>query len=60
MAHLFKCTKCNRYTLNQRVCPSCGGPVSEPGPPKYSPQDKYGVYRRKAKRKSVAAQDVSS
>lgn len=60
MPHLFKCTKCSIYTLDQRACPSCGGPVSDPKPSKYSPQDKYGVYRRKAKRKSVTMQDTSS
>ena len=53
MAHLYKCTKCDNYTLNSKTCPKCGSPVSDPKPPKYSPQDKYGVYRRKAKRTSI-------
>jgi H/ACA ribonucleoprotein complex subunit 3 len=52
MPHLFKCTNCEVYTLNQKQCPKCGGPVVDPKPPKYSPQDKYGDYRRKAKRKA--------
>lgn len=52
MTHLFKCNKCGQYTLEQTKCPSCGGSVSSPKPSKYSPQDKYGAYRRKAKRQS--------
>ena len=52
MTHLYKCSKCNEYTLSQKEFPKCGGPVSDPKPPKYSPQDKYGAYRRKAKRKA--------
>jgi H/ACA ribonucleoprotein complex subunit 3 len=51
VTQLYKCTICNEYTLNQKACPKCGGSVSDPKPPKYSPQDKYGSYRRKAKRK---------
>ena len=58
MAHLFKCTKCDRYTLNQKTCSKCGSPVSDPKPPKYSPQDKYGVYRRKAKRTSINVESL--
>ncbi len=52
MTHLFKCSKCGQYTLEQKKCPKCGGPVSSPKPSKYSPQDKYGEYRRRAKRKT--------
>ncbi|MHA2003593.1 MAG: RNA-protein complex protein Nop10 [Candidatus Thorarchaeota archaeon] len=52
MARLFKCTDCDRYTLEEEKCPVCGGSVVSPQPPKYSPQDRYGEYRRKAKRKT--------
>ncbi|MHA1936038.1 MAG: RNA-protein complex protein Nop10 [Candidatus Thorarchaeota archaeon] len=52
MTHLLKCTDCGKYTLNERECPKCGGRVKDPKPPRYSPQDKYGAYRRKAKRKA--------
>ncbi|NHI89047.1 MAG: RNA-protein complex protein Nop10 [Candidatus Thorarchaeota archaeon] len=52
MTHLFKCSKCGQYTLEQQRCPTCGGSVFSPKPPRYSPQDKYGKYRRKAKRKT--------
>ncbi|MFX1481798.1 MAG: RNA-protein complex protein Nop10 [Promethearchaeota archaeon] len=52
MVHLFKCQDCGEYTLNSKTCPKCGGSVSSPRPPKYSPQDKFGSYRRKAKQKA--------
>ncbi|MGQ4912036.1 MAG: nucleolar RNA-binding Nop10p family protein [Candidatus Thorarchaeota archaeon] len=59
MPHLFKCSKCNEYTLDSKQCPRCGAPVLDPRPPKYSPQDKYGVYRRRAKRKTMEPQSES-
>ncbi|MHA2027664.1 MAG: RNA-protein complex protein Nop10 [Candidatus Thorarchaeota archaeon] len=52
MTHLYKCKKCEEYTLNQKECPKCGSSVSSPKPPKFSPQDKFGEYRRKAKQKA--------
>ncbi|MFX1367753.1 MAG: RNA-protein complex protein Nop10 [Promethearchaeota archaeon] len=53
MAKLRKCAKCDIYTLSENKCPKCGDAVSVPHPPKYSPQDRYGEYRRKAKRKQL-------
>ena len=50
MTHLYKCLKCDEYTLSEKHCPKCGSTVTDPKPSKYSPQDKYGDYRRKAKR----------
>ena len=47
---LRKCTSCNIYTLKQ-VCPKCEGETKNPNPPKYSPEDIYGKYRRLAKGK---------
>jgi len=44
-----KCKKCNSYTFKE-VCPKCGSKTTSPHPPKYSPVDKYGEYRRLAKR----------
>ncbi|MFW9850449.1 MAG: RNA-protein complex protein Nop10 [Candidatus Thorarchaeota archaeon] len=52
MPHLFKCTKCGTYTLEEKGCPKCNSEVRSPAPPKYSPQDKYGKYRRAAKKKA--------
>jgi H/ACA ribonucleoprotein complex subunit 3 len=40
-----RCNSCREYTL-QDVCPHCGGDVEVIYPPKYSPEDKYGKYRR--------------
>jgi H/ACA ribonucleoprotein complex subunit 3 len=31
-------------------CPKCGAKTVQPKPPKYSPEDQYGEYRRKAKK----------
>jgi len=43
-----KCPKCGRYTLKD-ICPECGEKTINPEPPRYSPQDKYGKYRRMMK-----------
>ena len=45
--HILKCKKCNSYTMNDKC--KCGGDAVNPKPPKYSPEDKFGEYRRKAK-----------
>jgi len=42
---LRKCEKCEKYTLNQKKCPNCGGNVRVPHPAKFSPEDKYAKYR---------------
>jgi len=44
---LKKCPNCKRYTLKE-VCPYCGKKTVSPHPPKYSPQDKFGKFRREA------------
>ncbi|WXG42970.1 MAG: RNA-protein complex protein Nop10 [Promethearchaeati archaeon SRVP18_Atabeyarchaeia-1] len=46
---LRKCAQCGRYTLKKDACPYCGGKLTMPYPPKFSPVDKYGEYRRKYK-----------
>jgi H/ACA ribonucleoprotein complex subunit 3 len=43
---LRKCVKCEKYTLNQDVCPVCGGKVRIPHPAKFSPEDRYAKYRQ--------------
>ncbi|MBW2982858.1 RNA-protein complex protein Nop10 [Candidatus Woesearchaeota archaeon] len=47
-ARILKCTACRSYGLGE-TCP-CGGTRTSPKPAKYSPEDKYGAYRRKAKK----------
>jgi H/ACA ribonucleoprotein complex subunit 3 len=44
---LRKCENCDKYTLKS-LC-SCGNKTNVPQPPRYSPQDRYGDYRRKLK-----------
>ncbi len=46
---LRRCARCGAYTLRKDACPKCGGPVEVPHPPKYSPEDKYQIYRIKMK-----------
>lgn len=48
MKHILKCPECMRYTMKVK-CPECRTKAVNPKPSKYSPQDKYGEYRRKAK-----------
>lgn len=43
-----KCPACSNYTLRD-ICPKCRVKTIDPRPPKFSPQDKYGAYRRKMK-----------
>ncbi|MDR3075396.1 MAG: RNA-protein complex protein Nop10 [Candidatus Methanoplasma sp.] len=44
---LRKCTACGRYTLGD-ICPACGSVSVNPVPAKFSPEDRYGGYRRKS------------
>lgn len=52
MGKIKKCTACTQYTL-QDTCPECDEDTREPGPPSFSPEDKYGEYRRKTKQSST-------
>lgn len=36
----------------KEVC-DCGGKTFSPKPPKYSPEDKYAEYRRRAKERAL-------
>ncbi len=45
--HLLRCPRCGSYGLHPS-CP-CGGTRVSPKPAKWSPEDKYGAYRRKYK-----------
>jgi H/ACA ribonucleoprotein complex subunit 3 len=47
MKHILKCQKCGKYVMKESC--ECGGKALSPIPPKYSPEDKYGEYRRKVK-----------
>lgn len=49
MPKLFYCQKCKEYTLN-KVCKTCKQKTISKNPPRFSPQDNYGKYRRKLKK----------
>ncbi|MDI6707819.1 MAG: RNA-protein complex protein Nop10 [Candidatus Thermoplasmatota archaeon] len=42
---LRKCLHCNLYTLKQ-VCSKCHSQTTVPIPARFSPEDRYGKYRR--------------
>lgn len=46
--HILFCVNCKEYTMKEK-CPRCGGATIEKKPPKFSPDDKWGKYRRAAK-----------
>jgi H/ACA ribonucleoprotein complex subunit 3 len=52
MKHIHLCNICSKYTMKEE-CPSCGGKAVLAKPPKYSPEDKYGKYRRETKEKEL-------
>ena len=47
MRHILKCAKCGKYTMND-AC-SCGNKTSAAKPLKFSLEDRFSSYRRKAK-----------
>ena len=50
MRELLKCVVCNEYTMNDTHCDNKTLPVK---PAKWSPEDKYGEYRRRAKKELI-------
>ena len=46
---ILKCNRCGKYSLNSNC--TCGGLTLDPRPEKYSTDDKWGKYRRIAKKK---------
>ena len=47
MKSILKCSNCGKYTMKE-IC-TCNGKAITPKPGKFSPEDKYAQYRRKAK-----------
>lgn len=49
MPNLRYCKKCKEYTLD-KICGKCKEKTISKNPPRFSPQDHYGMYRRKLKK----------
>ncbi len=49
MVSLYYCKYCDEYTLQNR-CPRCNEKTIINHPARFSPQDRYGTYRRTLKR----------
>uniref|UniRef100_A0A7J3ZJL0 Ribosome biogenesis protein Nop10 n=1 Tax=Fervidicoccus fontis TaxID=683846 RepID=A0A7J3ZJL0_9CREN len=49
---LKKCPSCGRYTLED-LCPVCKNPTRRAHPSRFSPQDRYVVYRVRLKLESL-------
>lgn len=49
MLHILRCEKCHTYTLKP-FCPKCDSETVTPKPAKFSIEDKWGYWRRKAKK----------
>ncbi len=59
MPKIRKCKDCERYTMKEN-CPLCGKQTLIMEPPRYSPQDKYGKYRRLVKFKELEEEGSKS
>ncbi|MDD5178361.1 MAG: RNA-protein complex protein Nop10 [Candidatus Nanoarchaeia archaeon] len=46
---ILNCESCNVYTL-KKICPKCGRETISNKPGKFSVEDRYGKYRRLAKK----------
>ena len=47
-----RCKKCGRYTFKAN-CPNCNTPTNIAHPARFSPDDKYLIYKVKALKKGV-------
>ncbi len=50
------CPVCDDYTLED-ACSRCGGTTERAGPARYSPEDRYGRYRRALKKQAEGQED---
>ncbi|MGI6008515.1 MAG: RNA-protein complex protein Nop10 [Methanomethylophilus sp.] len=55
-SRLRRCPKCGRYTLSG-TCPACGAASVCAVPPRFSPEDRYGKYRREGLREEMGIGD---
>ena len=52
MKNLRFCNHCNKYTLETK-CNKCKNTTISKNPPRFSPEDRYGKYRRKLKKQNI-------
>lgn len=57
MRHIMRCQSCGVYTLRD-MCSQCSSKTIIPKPAKYSPEDHYAAYRRKAKEVQLKERDL--
>lgn len=50
-----KCVNCKLYTIKD-VCPRCNSKTVIPHPPRFSPDDKYVIYRVRMKYANLVAE----
>tara|TARA_Y100000310_G_scaffold275909_1_gene292688 strand:- start:3073 stop:3294 length:222 start_codon:yes stop_codon:yes gene_type:complete len=54
---ILKCKECMEYTM-EKNCPKCKGEAVSVVPAKFSPEDKYGKYRRAQKQKELEEKEL--
>ncbi len=54
----MRCQSCGVYALKE-TCSQCSSKTIIPKPARYSPEDHYAAYRRKAKEEQLKAKDLS-
>ncbi|MDO9536732.1 MAG: RNA-protein complex protein Nop10 [Thermoplasmata archaeon] len=54
--YMTRCMECGAYSLND-ACQKCGGKTASPHPSRFSPEDRYGKYRRRLKK--LVAEEAS-
>jgi len=57
MKEIRKCKNCKIYTFKE-ICPICSNKTFRIIPPKFSPDDKWGDYRRKMKKETLYKNNI--
>jgi H/ACA ribonucleoprotein complex subunit 3 len=57
MEHILRCVACGQWTL-KALCPGCGSESRTTSPPKYREDDRYGKWRREAKRERLEGEGL--
>ncbi len=47
-SNILVCPECKRYSMAD-TCPECDARTNTPHPSRFSPEDRYGKYRRELK-----------